>query len=53
MRLCDLKEAIDYPTYKEYCDSRRAFGLGVIPESLYEALKEDAYDEWQKNLSNS
>lgn len=28
-----------YSTYKEYCASRFAVGLGVIPESLYNALK--------------
>ena len=38
----NLKEAIEYETYEEYCAPRRALGLGVIPESLFNALKEDA-----------
>jgi hypothetical protein len=36
-----LKEAIYYNTYEEYCAPRRALGLGVIPESLFNALKDE------------
>lgn len=36
-----LKEAVEYDTYAEYCASRREVGLSVIPESLFNALKED------------
>lgn len=35
----NLNCAEKYSTYKEYCDSRFSEGLGVIPESLYNALK--------------
>jgi len=35
-----LKEAIEYATYEEYCAPRRELGLGVIPESLFNAIKE-------------
>ena len=38
----NLKEVILYDTYKEYCDDRRRIGLGVIPESLFNALKKDS-----------
>lgn len=40
MSMSHLKEAIEYATYEEYCAPRRALGLGVIPESLYNALIE-------------
>ena len=36
-----LKEAVEYATYAEYCAPRRELGLGVIPESLFNAIKED------------
>ncbi len=38
MSMADLKEATEYATYEEYCAPRRALRLGVIPESLYNAL---------------
>lgn len=34
-----LLKAEDYATYAEYRKSRFNVGLGVIPESLYNALK--------------
>ena len=37
-----LKEAVEYETYEDYCAPRRTVGLGVIPKSLFDALKEDA-----------
>ena len=36
----NLKAAVEYATYEEYCAPRRALGLGVIPESLFNAIKE-------------
>jgi len=41
MSMINLKEAVEYDTYAEYCASRREVGLSVIPESLFNALKED------------
>lgn len=35
-----LKEAVEYETYEDYCAPRRTVGLGVIPESLFDALKQ-------------
>ena len=35
-----LKEVVLYDTYEEYCADRREVGLSVIPESLFNALKE-------------
>jgi len=32
--------ACEYPTYKDYCEARAKEGLQVIPEKLYNALKE-------------
>lgn len=40
MTMGKLKEAVEYETYAEYCAPRRELGLGVIPESLYNALVE-------------
>ena len=37
-----LKEAIEYETYEEYCAPRREIGLGVIPKSLFDAIKAQA-----------
>lgn len=39
MKMSDLKEAVEYATYKEYCAPRREIGLGVMPESLFDAIK--------------
>lgn len=33
-------EAVKYETYADYCAPRRELGLGVIPESLFNGLKE-------------
>lgn len=40
MTMSNLKEAVEYATYEDYCAPRRALGLGVIPRSLFDALKE-------------
>lgn len=34
-----LKAAEEYATYEDYCKPRRELGLGVIPLSLFKALK--------------
>jgi len=34
-----LLTAEEYATYEDYCKSRRQIGLGVIPLSLFKALK--------------
>ena len=34
-----LKAAVEYTTYEEYCAPRRAIGLSVIPQNLFNALK--------------
>ena len=34
-----LLTAEEYATYEDYCKPRRKLGLGVIPESLFKALK--------------
>ena len=42
------RKPIDYPTYKEYVESRlqpTGLQLKVIPESLYNALREKAEKE--------
>ena len=41
----NLMEAVAYETYADYCAPRREIGLGVIPESLFEALKEQEMNE--------
>lgn len=33
--------ATDFETYKEYCKNRASKGFQVIPENLWNALKED------------
>ena len=33
--------ATDYPTYQAYCLAKFSQGYSVIPESLWNALKED------------
>ena len=33
--------ATDYKTYKDYCNVRQAQGLQVIPETLWDALKQE------------
>jgi hypothetical protein len=45
MSMGHLKEAVEYETYEEYCAPRREIGLGVIPESLFDALKEEEENE--------
>lgn len=40
MKWSDLKEAPEYKTYEEYVKSRKDFGLGVMPISLFKKLKE-------------
>jgi len=42
------KKPVDYPTYKEYVESRiqpTGLQLQVIPESLYNALRDKAEKE--------
>jgi|DEB0MinimDraft_6_1074348.scaffolds.fasta_scaffold29125_2 hypothetical protein len=34
-----LPRAEEYATYEDYCKPRRELGLGVIPLSLFKALK--------------
>jgi hypothetical protein len=36
--------AVSYPTYKAYCAARAAQGYYVIPETFWNALKEE-YNE--------
>ena len=48
MTMSHLKEAVAYETYAEYCAPRREIGLGVIPETLFDALKEQ-----EKNIKKS
>ena len=36
----NLMEAVAYETYADYCAPRREIGLSVIPESLFDDLKE-------------
>lgn len=45
MSMGHLKEAVEYETYEEYCAPRCETGLGVIPESLFDALKEEEENE--------
>ena len=35
-----MKLAVSYPTYKEYCVAYGSQGYHVIPEKLWNALKE-------------
>lgn len=42
MQMSELKAAVEYATYEDYCAPRRVLGLGVIPRSLFDALKETA-----------
>ena len=37
--MTQLKEAVEYATYEEYCAPRRERGLGVIPQDLFNAIK--------------
>ena len=39
MSMSHLKPAEEYATYEDYCAPRRELGLGVIPLSLFKALK--------------
>lgn len=39
--LSQLKEAVDYDSYAEYCASRREVGLSVIPQNLFNELKRE------------
>ena len=39
MELANLKQCEEYNTYADYCKSRFNVGLGVVPESLFNALK--------------
>jgi len=52
MSLGHLKEAVEYETYNEYCAPRFKIGLGVIPESLFNALKKESvmFDKFRENM---
>ena len=53
MSMSNLKAAVAYNTYEDYCAPRREIGLGVIPQSLYVALKkqdEDMFDQFYNDL---
>lgn len=45
MKMSDLKPANEYSTYEAYCAPRRQVGLGVMPESLYNAILEEEQND--------
>ena len=40
-----MQIAVSYPTYKAYCAAYAAQGYYVIPETLWNALKEDENEQ--------
>lgn len=52
MSLGHLKEAVEYESYSEYCAPRFEIGLGVMPESLFNALKKESvmFDKFRENM---
>jgi hypothetical protein len=48
MTMSNLQEAVAYNTYEDYCAPRHEIGLGVIPQSLYNALKKQDEEMFQR-----
>ena len=52
MSMGHLKEAVEYKSYSEYCAPRFEIGLGVMPESLFNALKKESvmFGQFRENM---